>query len=93
MTPPAGDDAREIERALIGLLARRDAASSVCPSEVARALWPAAWREHLDDVRAVARVLAAQGRLRITQRGRVLDPHAPWHGPVRLATPPDNPAA
>lgn len=90
---PACDDARAIERALLELLDGRDAASSVCPSEVARRLWPTAWREHMGDVRAVARDLAAQGRLRVTQRGHVLDPHVPWRGAVRLARPQDNPAA
>ncbi|WP_119353686.1 DUF3253 domain-containing protein [Azohydromonas sediminis] len=83
--PPADDVACAIERALLDLLAARDASASVCPSEVARQLWPAAWREHLSDVRAVARVLAVQGRVTVTQRGRVLDPQAPWRGALRLA--------
>ncbi len=83
--PPADDVACAIERALLDLFARRNPGASVCPSEVARLLWPAAWREHMSDVRAVARALAAQGRVTVTQRGRVLDPQAPWRGPVRLA--------
>ncbi len=91
--PPARDDKAAVERTLLELLARRGATSSVCPPEVARSLWPLAWREHMSDVREVARDLAAQGRLRVTQRGRPIDPHAPWRGPVRLARPPDNPGA
>jgi hypothetical protein len=91
--PPAREDKAAIEHTVLELLARRGATSSVCPSEVARALWPLAWREHMSDVREVARDLAARGLLRVTQRGRPVDPRAPWRGPVRLVQPPDNPGA
>ncbi len=81
-------DAARIERAIVDLLARRRAGASVCPSEVARAIDPAGWRARMDDVRAVARGMAAGGGLVVTQRGAVLDPRQPWRGAVRLALPP-----
>jgi hypothetical protein len=76
---------RAIARTIEALLDARAAGASVCPSEVARALWPQGWRARMDEVRAVARALAARGKLRVTQRGRELDPARPWRGPVRLA--------
>lgn len=79
--------ARAIARTIEALLEARAAGASVCPSEVARALWPQGWRARMDDVRAVARALAARGKLRVTQRGRELDPAQPWRGPIRLARP------
>lgn len=83
----------EVERVCAGmldLLRARRPDTSICPSEVARALYPGGWRRHLDDVRAVARHLAGRGIIAIQQRGRRLDPDAPLRGPIRLrltATP------
>lgn len=56
---------------------------SICPSEVARALADD-WRPLMPDVRAAAAELAAEGRLVVTQRGKVVD-LATVRGPVRLA--------
>lgn len=76
----AAEWAATIERLLDG----RDGGASICPSEVARAGMPRQWRRHLDEVRHVARHLARQDRLRITQRGTVVSPDTDWRGPVRL---------
>lgn len=69
---------------VLDLLASRRAEASICPSEVARTLYPRTWRRHLDDVRHVARHLARRGVIEIQQRGRTLDPEAPIRGPIRL---------
>jgi hypothetical protein len=61
--------------------------SSICPSDVARAEEPQAWRAQMDVVRAVARHLARKGLLVVTQRGRAIDPDSPPKGPIRLALP------
>jgi hypothetical protein len=79
-----------IEQAISTLLARRDAAATICPSEAARALagTTADWRALMPAVRAVAQRLAVEGQLRLTQRGVALDPAAIPHGPIRLARGP-----
>lgn len=72
-----------IERLLIA----RASHASICPSDVSRAAAPSTWRRHLQEVRDIARHLARQQRLQITQRGRMLDPAAEWRGPVRFRRP------
>lgn len=77
----------EIEAAIRELLAARSPGATICPSEAARALWPApAWRERMDDVRAVAFALADAGELVVTQRGEVVDGRTA-RGPIRLRRP------
>ncbi|CAA2109040.1 DUF3253 domain-containing protein [Variovorax paradoxus] len=77
-----------IERTIFELLAQRDAAASICPSEVARALAKsdAAWRALMPDVRRVASELAAKGALRVTRGADEVDSTSPG-GPVRLRRP------
>ncbi|MCS7101719.1 MAG: DUF3253 domain-containing protein [Burkholderiaceae bacterium] len=83
---PAQDRER-IAQTILALLAARAAGASICPSEVARALAPDHWRARMDEVRAVARELAARGQLQVTQRGVPLDPAQPWRGAIRLTRP------
>lgn len=67
------------------LLSDRAPDASICPSEVARRLWPdTAWRDAMPEVRRVAARLADVGVIRITQSDVALDPHTPISGPVRL---------
>ena len=74
------------------LLDQRRPEATICPSEVARALWPrgdaaAGWRVAMPDVRRVAAGLAANGKLRVTRGGvPVADPDHPG-GPIRLGRP------
>ncbi len=73
-----------IERAIHELLARRDAGKTICPSEAARAVFgDDAFREHMDEVRAVAFALADRGAIDVTQRGDVVDGRAA-RGAIRL---------
>ena len=80
-------NSERIERSILAALEERGAEKSVCPSEIARALWPEDWREHMDQVRAVAAQLAEQGRLQVTQKGKPID-LATVKGPIRLRQPP-----
>ena len=43
----------------------------------------------MDATREVARALAADGLVQITQRGVVVDHTQPWRGPIRLRLKPD----
>lgn len=81
MTAPPPDDTR-IVAVLMDLAHRRGRGASFCPSEAARALAPD-WRALMPVVRRVAGLLAAEGRLAATQRGRPVDPGAA-RGPIRL---------
>lgn len=79
--------ASEIEATIARLLDTRASGATICPSEVARALAPDAWRPLMSHVRDVARALARDGRLELRQRGRRIDPGAEPRGPIRLAQP------
>jgi hypothetical protein len=77
-------DRRPLEHLVLSLLAHRAAGASMCPSEVARAAEPDAWRALMPAVRSAAAGLAASGVIEITQEGTVVPPHGLWRGPVRL---------
>lgn len=75
----------DIENAILSLLAERAPGKSICPSEVARALSDD-WRPLMGHVRAEAARMAVEGRLLVTQRGKVVDAETA-RGPIRLALP------
>ncbi len=84
MTQPTG---QEIERAITGLLERRDPGKTICPSDAARALaGNADFRPLMDSVRARAREMVDRGDLEITQGGRVVEPDSA-RGAIRLRLP------
>lgn len=80
---------RDLEAALVSLLAARAASATVCPSEAARLVSSAhggegeAWRDLMEPARMAARRLVAAGQAEITQGGRVVDPSTA-RGPVRV---------
>jgi len=69
---------------LLELAAERTGGRTFCPSEAARRLDPRDWRRHMEEVRAVAAGLVAEGLLTATQAGDRVDP-VRAHGPIRLA--------
>jgi hypothetical protein len=72
-------------RAAIRALARhRGPDSSTCPSDAARAVGGADWRDLMADARDLARDLAKSGEVQITQHGEVVDPDSSWRGPIRI---------
>jgi len=76
------DDPDRIEAAILRLAAGRGADSSVCPSEVARAL-DADWRPLMRRVRLEAVRLATAGRIDILRKGKPVAPDA-VRGVIRL---------
>lgn len=79
-----------VEAKIFELLSRRQRGSTICPSEVARALAGSEkpWRELMPCIRAVADGLVRHHRLKVTRRGvkvRATD----GGGPIRLGYPDD----
>lgn len=68
------------------LLRHRDG-GTICPSDAARVVGGTGWRDVMEVAREVARDLAADGELLVTQRGEEVD-LAEARGPVRLAPAP-----
>jgi hypothetical protein len=82
----AEDPPDRLRAAILALASARGAESSTCPSDAARAV-AEDWRPLLPQARALARELARTGRVRLTQRGRLLDPDGEWRGPIRICWP------
>jgi hypothetical protein len=78
---------QRLERVILDLVEARGPAKSICPSEAARAVGEDGWRDLMEPARAVARQLAAQGRVVVTSGDQVLSPADEWHGPVRIRQP------
>jgi hypothetical protein len=81
----------DIAQEIVRQLSRRTAESSICPSEVARALQSdeAAWRALMPQVREVAAVMRDAGRLRITRGGVEVPSDTLHRGAIRLVRGPD----
>ncbi len=75
-------EAEVVRTSLLSMAAQRGPHKSICPSEVARAL-AADWRPLMPAVRAVSFDLAEAGRVKVTQRGRVVGRDV--RGPIRIA--------
>jgi len=73
MNMQAAPSVADIEATILTLTARRGAAKSICPSEVARALRPD-WQPLLGEVRRAACRLAAAGQIDILRKGHVVAP-------------------
>ena len=80
----------DIAQEIVRQLSRRSADSSVCPSEVARALQSDAtvWRALMPRVREVAAAMSDDARLRITRGGVDVPSDALHRGAIRLARGP-----
>ena len=65
------------------MAASRGPDKTICPSDVARALFPANWRSRMDAVRAAAVELQKAGKVSITQKGQPVDVEH-IKGPVRI---------
>lgn len=76
----------EVEQVILGLLERRAPGKTICPSDAARALDAEDWRALLAPVREQASAMVADGRLEVTQGGRVVDPDSA-RGAIRLRLP------
>jgi hypothetical protein len=72
----------KIRKRILELTEEVAAGKTICPSEVARDLWPDDWRSHMEEVRDVASELQSEGKIEISQKGEVVTP--PFTGPIRL---------
>ncbi|ULE34135.1 DUF3253 domain-containing protein [Mycobacterium sp. IDR2000157661] len=75
---------QQLRDKILELSRQRGPDKTICPSDAARAIGGENWRDLMDDARDVARDLARQGEVEITQKGEVLDPDAAWRGAVRI---------
>lgn len=75
--------AKELTNSILSAVEERASTGTVCPSEIARSLWPEEWRNHLEEIRQVASQLSAAELLQVTQRGRQVE-LSNCTGPVRL---------
>ena len=76
----------DLERRVLEMLAARARTSTICPSDVARAVAPDDWRPLMEPVRQAARRLVQRGEVEITQKGSVVDPSTA-KGPIRIRLP------
>jgi hypothetical protein len=72
-----------LRAAILELLERREPGKTICPSDAARAVAAADFRELMDTARAAAAELVADGEIEVTQGGVVVD-IAQARGPIRL---------
>ena len=72
------------------LLRHRRPEATICPSDIARIVGGDRWRAVLDEARSTIAVLRRAGTVRVTQRGRDVDPDTA-RGPVRVARGPSWP--
>ncbi len=72
-----------LEATILGLLAERGPDKTICPSEAAKAVGGIGWRDLMGPARAAARRLVAEGKIVVTQGGRVVDA-ATAKGAIRL---------
>jgi hypothetical protein len=72
-----------LEAAIMELLLQRGPGKTICPSEAARLVDPSGWKELMDQARDAAQRLVAQGKIVVTQRGKIVDP-SQVKGPIRL---------
>ncbi|WP_421120699.1 DUF3253 domain-containing protein [Aquihabitans daechungensis] len=82
--PSEAGQLERIEATILALAGHRAPDKTICPSDVARAIGGTGWRALVPQVREVARRLATERRVVVTQGGHPLDPDAPWKGPVRI---------
>jgi hypothetical protein len=75
---------QRLRDAILQLARERGPSKTICPSDAARAVGGEQWRDLMDDARDIARKLARDGEVEITQKGEVVDPDATWRGPIRI---------
>lgn len=72
-----------VSATILAMAAARGRDKTICPSEVARVLWPDEWRTHMNEVRSAAFDLRDEGKIQISQKGEeVLN--AEVKGPIRI---------
>ena len=62
---------------------QRGADKTICPSEVARNLFPENWRNQMQNIRDAAFELQVENQIQILQKGKLIDPEIS-KGPIRI---------
>ena len=82
----SNDENAIIKKYIIELTIKRGLHKTICPSEVARKLYPKnVWRSKMDLVRQNAFNLVNNNKIVIKQKGNIIDISKPFKGPIRLA--------
>jgi len=68
---------------ILQMAAERGTEKTICPSDVARQMFPDDWRKHMDEIRKEAIALQKQGKVLITQKGIPIDTNN-IKGPIRI---------
>jgi uncharacterized protein DUF3253 len=79
-----GTSDERLGAAILAMARHRGPASSLCPSDAARAVGGDGWRDLMPAARDAARALARHGLVRVMSRGRDLSPEGDWTGPIRI---------
>ena len=79
----ATDLPADISATILSVATQRGAKKSTCPSEIARMLFLADWRNHMKDVVEAAINLHHENKVVITQKGMPVDVEC-IKGPVRI---------
>ncbi|MEO0575759.1 MAG: DUF2256 and DUF3253 domain-containing protein [Pseudomonadota bacterium] len=77
------DTDKLLSQQILRLLDERGAGATICPSEAARACREEGWQALMEPARRAARRLVADGKIEVTQKGRVVDASTA-RGPIRL---------
>lgn len=72
-----------IAATILELSAKRGKDKTICPSEVARILWPEDWRNYMEKIRKTAFALRDEGKVVITQKGNEVSGNE-VAGPIRI---------
>tara|TARA_B100001971_G_scaffold215185_1_gene259363 strand:+ start:31260 stop:31658 length:399 start_codon:yes stop_codon:yes gene_type:complete len=72
-----------LEEEILNLLMSRDHDKTICPSEVARLLYPDDFKNYMEDIRCAGRRLVLKEKITITQKGREVDT-LNFKGPIRF---------
>lgn len=84
---PSDDQDRQARvEAVVRCLLRHRGGSSICPSDVARTVGGASWRDLMAEVRAAVWRLADENVVLVTQGGRAVGPSS--KGPIRVVPGP-----
>jgi hypothetical protein len=74
---------KSIADTIIAMAAHRGPEKTICPSDVAREMFPDDWRKHMDEIRKDAVLLQKDGKVLITQKGKPVDTDD-IKGPIRI---------
>lgn len=74
---------QETQQKILEMAAFRGTDKTICPSEVARELFPDNWRKEMQHIRNAAFDLAGKKQVIIMQKGKQVDP-AEVKGPIRI---------